>query len=96
MTDRPTFYTTQDIGPSACAYRIGNRGELMSSLEGLGYTLVDSWACPESRCSVLFRPSLKVRNYAGMYFRLAERGTPVAADRWRGAASPGRASSTRR
>ena len=70
LTDHPTFFTTQEVGPICCAYRIGNRAEFVESLQRLGYTLIDSWRCPDKGCRVLFHPKRRVRAYSGMYWRL--------------------------
>lgn len=70
FTDRPTYFTVQDIGPACCPYRISNTAEFRAAVRGLGYEQVDSWACPESHTSVRFRRSYTVPSYTGYYFRL--------------------------
>jgi putative methyltransferase (TIGR04325 family) len=69
LWDGRTYYTRGDIGPTCCPNRIGNKDEFIDSLQCLGYSLIDSWACPAS-CRVLFRPSRTLRHFTGMYFRL--------------------------
>jgi putative methyltransferase (TIGR04325 family) len=70
LTDRKTYYTVMNIGPSRCPYRIANRTDFISSLQRLGYSLIDSWRCPESGCRILLHPKRAVRPYSGMYLRL--------------------------
>ncbi len=77
FSDRPTFFTIQDIGTAYCPYRITNRRQFIESLQQLGYTLVDQWKCAESWCSVLFRPSRHVQHYSGMYFRYQPSASPT-------------------
>lgn len=70
LSDRPTYFTVQDIGPAMCAYKIQNRDELVGSLTAAGYELVDSWPCPDVR--FLVRHGLKPRlimYYSGMYLK---------------------------
>jgi putative methyltransferase (TIGR04325 family) len=69
FSDRPTYFTVQDIGTACCPYKVSNQAEFVTSLQRLGYALVDTWRCPESACRVLFRPMRSVRHYTGMYFR---------------------------
>jgi len=71
LSDRATCYTVQDIGPACCPYRIGNRAEFLRSLQHLGYSVVASWHCPESKCRILFHPTRGVGAYSGMYLRLS-------------------------
>lgn len=70
LTDGMTFFTVQDSEFTCVAYRISNRVDFISSLENLGYRLIDSWRCAESWCTVRFRKSRTVREYSGLYFRL--------------------------
>jgi putative methyltransferase (TIGR04325 family) len=77
FSDKPTYYTIQDFGPACCPYRISNRREFCSSMTEVGYELVDSWVCAESRTGVRFRPSYEVQTYSGFYFR---RSTPNTLD----------------
>jgi putative methyltransferase (TIGR04325 family) len=78
LSDRPTYYSVQDIVSALCPYRIQNRAELLSSLEALGYTLVDSWDCPETRLYMLSRPSWRLRAYSGIYLRLGSPAQPAS------------------
>jgi putative methyltransferase (TIGR04325 family) len=71
LSDHATFFTVQNIGDTRCPYRIANRQEFVASLQRLGYSLADTWLCPDVTCRILFRPSRRIRNYTGMYFRLA-------------------------
>jgi putative methyltransferase (TIGR04325 family) len=71
LSDRPTYFTVQDIGTARCPYRVANRADFIASLQAFGYALVNSWSCPGLACRVLFRPGRTVSSYAGMYLRLA-------------------------
>jgi putative methyltransferase (TIGR04325 family) len=71
LSDRPTYFTAQDIGTARCPYRVANRADFIASLQALGYALVNSWSCPELACRVLFRPGRTDSPYAGLYLRLA-------------------------
>ncbi|MFO0850950.1 MAG: methyltransferase, TIGR04325 family [Gemmataceae bacterium] len=70
FTDRPTYFTVQNIGPAHCPYRISNLEEFRASIREIGYEQVDSWACPESYTAVRFRRWYTVPSYTGYYFRL--------------------------
>lgn len=66
--DGPKFITLQNLGSVYCAYRIFNRQEFLSSLEAIGYRLVESWAKP--RClRVPGHPDKTLDHYSGFYFR---------------------------
>jgi putative methyltransferase (TIGR04325 family) len=71
LSDRPTYFTVQDIGPARCPYRISNQAEFLGSLQRLGYALIDAWRCPESSCRILFHPARNLHHYTGMYLRRA-------------------------
>ena len=72
--DGPRFTTIQNVGSVYCAYHIFNRQEFLSSLEAIGYRLVDSWTKP--RClHVPGHPDKTLDHYSGFYFR-AETATP--------------------
>lgn len=66
-----TFITLQNIGYAFCPYKIQNRYEFISSLDSLGYELIDSWKLDRS-CSIPFHPERFVHNYEGFYLRLRE------------------------
>ncbi len=66
--DGPKFITLQNLGSVYCAYRVFNRQELLSSLESIGYRLVETWAKP--RClRVPGHPDKTLDHYSGFYFR---------------------------
>ena len=52
-----------------CPYRVFNRAELLSSLERLGYALVDSWDDLDRSCIVPHQPGAAVPHYTGLYLR---------------------------
>ena len=72
--DGPTFFTTQNISAVFCAYRVFSRQELVTSMESLGYQLVDSWATPR-KVIVPGHPDKSTGHYGGFYFRAAQGGT---------------------
>jgi putative methyltransferase (TIGR04325 family) len=69
LTERPEFVTLEDLGPSACPYRIFNRRQFIDSIENLGYQLIDSWQNAEFGCEIPFYPEHCVPKYTGLYFR---------------------------
>jgi len=66
--DGPAFVTLQNIGSVYCPYRIFNTRDFVSSLEGVGYELVDSWAKPRA-FRVPSHPERSFDTYSGFYFR---------------------------
>lgn len=68
MYDGPSYVTLQNTDLSYCPYRVFNRGELVSSIEALGYEVVDAWSTERS-LRVPFRPERSVRAYQGIYLR---------------------------
>ncbi|HVW76145.1 MAG TPA: methyltransferase, TIGR04325 family [Alloacidobacterium sp.] len=67
MWEKQPFVTLQNLGAVVCPYQVFNENELISSLQALGYRLVDSWDCPESGLSVRFRPTMRLKKYRGAY-----------------------------
>ena len=69
--DGETFITLQNIGYTFCPYKIQNLHEFITSLDALGYELIDCWKLNRS-CSIPFHPDRFVSNYEGFYLRLRE------------------------
>jgi len=69
--DRKAIATLHDIGFCISAYKVFNRDEFVSSMEAIGYRLVDTWPCPESTFSIRFRPRVRLNAYQGFYFSRA-------------------------
>jgi putative methyltransferase (TIGR04325 family) len=84
--DGPTFVTIQNIDISLCPYIIRNAVELATSMEALGFKLVDCWA-KEREFHIPFKPAVSAVRYRGFYFRRAEDEPAVDADK-PGADSP--------
>lgn len=78
LSDLPTYYTVQDIGPACCPYRISNEAAFVAAIQSLGYSRIDSWRCCESSCRILFHPARTLRHYTGMYFRFVQPGKGAA------------------
>lgn len=66
--DGPKFVTLQNLGSVYCPYRIFNRQELVTSLESIGYRLIDTWAKPR-QFRVQGHPDKAFEHYSGFYFR---------------------------
>lgn len=66
--DGPPFITLQNLGSVFCPYRIFNRQELVSSIEAMGYQLIDSWAKPRL-LRIPGHPDKTLDHYSGFYFR---------------------------
>jgi putative methyltransferase (TIGR04325 family) len=70
LVEAPTAATVQYVpGVVMVACRLLNRNELVTSLERLGYRLIDSWRVPELSIKLPFDPEYWVREYSGAYFR---------------------------
>jgi putative methyltransferase (TIGR04325 family) len=63
-----SFVTVQSTGRAFHAYRIFNRRELVSSVEALGYRLVDDWENAEQSCTIPFARGKEIDAYSGFYF----------------------------
>jgi putative methyltransferase (TIGR04325 family) len=75
--DGEPFVTLHNNGTVICPYNVFNRDRFVASLQALGYELVDSWLNwqPGLNCFVPFHPERSVRDYSGMYLRLASTGS---------------------
>jgi putative methyltransferase (TIGR04325 family) len=71
LWDGPTFATLQSLGPVVCPYRVQNRKEFVAGLQAQGYSVKDSWECPESGINVRWHVRHRIKAYAGF---LLERG----------------------
>jgi putative methyltransferase (TIGR04325 family) len=67
--ERKEFVTVHDNGPACHPYTVFQRDRLVSSLEELGYQLVDRWDNPELTLQVPCFPEYDVAAYSGFYFR---------------------------
>jgi putative methyltransferase (TIGR04325 family) len=66
--DMPAAVTLQNMGTAVCPYHLFNRSELVSSIEGLGYRLIDEWKSPDVSCEIPFFPQHSIGAYSGFYF----------------------------
>lgn len=64
----PTFVTLQNIGTVYCPYRVFDRRELVSTMEELGYALVDAWQKPRP-FRVPGHADKSFDAFSGFYFR---------------------------
>ena len=67
--DQPAYVCLNDMGFSFAPYNIFNRSQWVGAMEELGYELIDSWACPESKFTVRFKPKTRLSAYSGFYFK---------------------------
>lgn len=65
----PAFVTLQNIDTVYCPYRVFNREELITSLDNMGYVLVDSWKKPRA-FRIKWHPEYSFDDYSGFYFRM--------------------------
>jgi putative methyltransferase (TIGR04325 family) len=63
-----SYYTLQNIVTACCAYRIDSHDRLVSSLERLGYRLVDEWQNAEKSCHIAYEPQWSLNYYKGYLF----------------------------
>lgn len=69
LAEGPGFVTLQNTIVAYTPYRIFSRSEFVSSLQALGYELVDSWRTPELAVHIPFHPTHVVESYSGVYLR---------------------------
>lgn len=67
LTDKPSFYTLQHMDYSVVPYYIANFDTFVSSIEALGYKLVERWK-NDRFCDIILRPDYFVPNYHGFHF----------------------------
>jgi putative methyltransferase (TIGR04325 family) len=67
--ESPAYVCLNDMGFSMAPYNIFNRQQWVGAMEQLGYTLIDDWACPESKFTVRLKPKTRLNAYSGFYFR---------------------------
>lgn len=70
LVDQPTRVTLHNTGRSFSPCHLFNAAELISSIEALGYRLVDRWRCPDRAMTIPFHPDYRV-TYSGLYFQAA-------------------------
>lgn len=71
LTEKSDFVTLQHMGYSVVPYHIGNLDEFVSSIEALGYRLVEKWK-NDRFCDIILRPDRYVSNYHGFYFQRSD------------------------
>lgn len=67
-TDKPTFFTLNNIGTAICPYLVLNEEEFVASIVRHGYRTLDSWSTPEKKCRIPLHPERSVDAYRGFYF----------------------------
>jgi putative methyltransferase (TIGR04325 family) len=68
--DGPTVVMLERMGMAEVPYQIRCRPEFVSSVEALGYTIVDEWVLPEFAHVIKADPSLGMSTSRGYYARL--------------------------
>ena len=68
MSSKETFFTLQHTDHNVIPYQIPNREEFISSIEAMGYELMETWH-NDRCCDIIFEPDYFVKHYYGMYFR---------------------------
>jgi putative methyltransferase (TIGR04325 family) len=66
--DKPSAVTLQNMGTAFCPNHLFNRDQLVASLEGLGYRLIDEWKSPDLSCEIPFFADHSIKAYSGFYF----------------------------
>ncbi len=69
--DQREIITLQNIGVAICPYRIARFGDVVASMEAIGYQLVDSWEDPTRRTQIAYVTEPQSIAYSGFCFRLA-------------------------
>jgi putative methyltransferase (TIGR04325 family) len=92
-TDKPTFFTLNNIQAAICPYLVMNEREFVASIVRLGYRQIDSWSTPEKKCIIPLYPDRSVHAYRGFYFGRdgASTGLVGAPAPASGGAAPGQA-----
>jgi putative methyltransferase (TIGR04325 family) len=65
------YVTLQNSGAGFTPHYVFNRAEFLTSLEKLGYTLVDSWENPARVVTIPFHPEHSFESTSGLYLRRA-------------------------
>ena len=68
-TDKPTFFTLNNIRAAICPYLVMNEREFVTSITRQGYRQIDAWSTPEKKCLIPLHPDRSVDAYRGFYFR---------------------------
>ena len=68
LYDGETFVTVQSTGRAFHPYRIYNRTDFVSSIESLGYRVVDDWTNREQHCEIPFTRGRDIDAYSGYFF----------------------------
>jgi len=69
LSDKPTYYTVNNIGAAFCPYKIINRVDMLKDMDALGYECVDGWENTGKGCPIPLHPEMSVAHYSGIYFR---------------------------
>lgn len=77
VRDGPTVVTLENFGCAEIPYQIRNRDEFLSSLNGLGYEIMDSWDIPDLSHVISTHPRLGKSISCGYYARLREAVQPA-------------------
>jgi putative methyltransferase (TIGR04325 family) len=64
----PTYYTLEDLGKIVSPYCVRNEDEFVEGMRKVGYTLRNSWDCPDSSCHIRRYPNRSLSKYRGYYF----------------------------
>jgi putative methyltransferase (TIGR04325 family) len=67
MTEHQSFYTLQHSGHRILPYYYANHAGFISSIEALGYKLVETWKLGRGS-EIILHPEQDVKNYYGLYF----------------------------
>ncbi len=68
LTESDAFFTLQHGDHAVVPYRIGNRAEFVTSIQALGYELVEEWKS-DRLSEIILRPDVTMPEYRGFYFR---------------------------
>ena len=67
MTNGDAFYTLQHTGHSILPYYYANHDRFVSSIEALGYKMVETWQLGRG-AEIILHPEIDAKNYYGFYF----------------------------
>ncbi len=70
--DQREIITLQNIGVAICPYRIARFGDVVASMEAIGYELLDSWEDPTRRTQIAYVTGANEIAYSGFCFRRRE------------------------
>jgi putative methyltransferase (TIGR04325 family) len=70
--ERQSAVTLHNMGTAFCPYHLFNRVEFISTVEALGYRLVDEWRLPGVGCQIPLHVEHSIGTYSGFYFTRSE------------------------